>query len=167
MAAIVLLCIPWYQFDRFVSSAIADPSLPFNLQPKDIHFMDGSGDSNIRVNMADIAASFNYESREDSYSDDPFQAMEEEELHGGSFDPNDSFSWYNQRNPFEDVADVIMSDDEDGADDNIAEGSTCEEDSQDAESSTEEEAAANDPDPPVAPHLTNSTVNFCFQLKYD
>ena len=109
MAAIVLLCIPWYQFDRFVSSAIADPSLPFNLQPKDIHFMDGSGDSNIRVNMADIAASFNYESREDSYSDDPFQAMEEEELHGGSFDPNDSFSWYNQRNPFEDVADVIMA----------------------------------------------------------
>ena len=122
--------------------------------------MDGSGDSKIKVNLADIAASFDYNSREDSYAGDPFQATEEESLHGGSFDPNDSFSWYNQRQSFEDVSDVIISDDED----NIPAGSTCDEDSQNAENSDndQEEEIPENIEPPVAPRLTNDTGVQCW-----
>ena len=122
--------------------------------------MDASGDRNIRINMQDILGSFNFESQEDTYNDDPFQPDEGEELHGGSYDPDSSFSWYEQSRPFEDVADVIPSDEED---DNIPAGSTCEEGSQG------EENFEDIPDDIVCPEqarLTNGTGVQCSSMPY-
>ena len=123
--------------------------------PPDPHFMDASGDTNIRINMPDILGSFDFESPEDRYVDDPFQPTDEtEELHGGSYDPDSSYAWYRQSHPFENIADGIASDDEI---DDIPAGSTCEEASQDDDPDQGSEELFNDIECPHLPRLTNDT----------
>ena len=130
-----------------VSSALADPSMPMSLQGADPFFMDATGDSSgIKLNLDDVIRSFNFDSPEDQYSQDPFEGGQDEDLLGGSFSLDDSYSWFMRNEPNEDVADSILSDDEPNQD-------TCDEQDDQTENNEGEDLNV-----PPCVRLTNPNV---------